>query len=282
MATTRSVLISGASTGIGRATALRLDRSGWRVFAGVRKEADGESLRSQGSERMTPVMLDVAQPRTIDGAHQEIQGAIGDGGLAGLVNNAGIALAGPVEFHALSDYRHAMEVNYFGHISVTQKFLPLVRAAKGRIVFTGSVGGRIANPFMSNYAGTKFALEALADALRLEVAPQGVGVSLIEPGAIRTPMIDGAPRTRDEIISALPPEGAALYHDRVIAAVNGFIELTKNAIDPDAVAKAIEHALTARRPKTRYLVGVDAKLNAFLAWLLSDRLLDVVKRRLAG
>jgi NAD(P)-dependent dehydrogenase (short-subunit alcohol dehydrogenase family) len=282
MADSRAVLISGASTGIGRATALRLDRAGWRVFAGVRKESDGASLRADGSARLRPVTLDVTQQHTIDGVHQELQGALGDQGLAGLVNNAGIGLGGPVEFLSLDTYREVMEVNYFGHIAMTQKFLPMVRRGGGRVVFTGSVGGKISNAFMSCYAGTKFALEALTDALRLEVAPHGVKVSLIEPGAIRTPMLARVEETKDELLDAIPPEGVPLYRDAARAALDGFIEFTKNAVDPDEVAKAIEHALTARRPKTRYLVGADAKLNAFLAWILSDRALDFAKRRMSA
>ncbi|MEJ2130582.1 MAG: SDR family NAD(P)-dependent oxidoreductase [Gammaproteobacteria bacterium] len=145
MTTTNAVLISGASTGIGRASALRLDRAGWRVFAGVRRAEDGETLKAEGTERLTPVILDVTQAQTIDGVHQELRAAVGHAGLAGLVNNAGIAIGGPVEVVSLDEYREAMEVNYFGHIAVTQKFLPMVRKARGRIVYTGSVGGKISN-----------------------------------------------------------------------------------------------------------------------------------------
>ena len=282
MADSRTVLISGASTGIGRATALRLDRAGWRVFAGVRKESDGASLRVDGSARLRPVMLDVTDLHTINGVHQELQGMLGDEGLAGLVNNAGVGVGGAVEFLSLDEYRNVMEVNYFGHIAVTQKFLPMVRSAGGRIVFTGSIGGKISNAFMSCYAGTKFALEALTDALRLEVAPHGVKVSLIEPGAIKTPMLANVEETKEELLDAIPPEGVPLYRDAARAALDGFIAFTKNAADPDEVAKVIEHALTARRPKTRYLVGADAKLNAFLAWILSDRMLDFAKRRMSA
>ena len=277
----RAVLISGASTGIGRATALRLDRAGWRVFAGVRKESDAESLRSDGSERLTPVTLDVTQQHTIEGVYQELQGTLGDQGLAGLVNNAGIGEGGPVEFTSLDEYRRVMDVNYFGHIAMTQKFLPMVRNSGGRVVFTGSVGGKLSNAFMSCYTGTKFALEALADSLRAEVAPHGVKVSLIEPGAIATPMLAGVEETKDELLDALPPEGVPLYADAARASIDGFIEFSKNAIDPDRVAKVIEHALSSRRPKTRYLVGADAKVGAFLAWALSDRMNDLVKRSMS-
>jgi NAD(P)-dependent dehydrogenase (short-subunit alcohol dehydrogenase family) len=278
MTTTNAVLISGASTGIGRASALRLDRAGWRVFAGVRRAEDGETLKAEGTERLTPVILDVTQAQTIDGVHQELRAAVGHAGLAGLVNNAGIAIGGPVEVVSLDEYREAMEVNYFGHIAVTQKFLPMVRKARGRIVYTGSVGGKISNPFMSCYTGTKFALEALVDSLRLEVEPHGVKVSLIEPGAIRTPMLDRVDSTKDEILASIPDQFAPLYRDAGKAAIEGFLELTKNALDPDVAARLIEHALTVRRPRTRYLVGADAKMNAFFAWLLSDRMLDRMKR----
>lgn len=281
MTDARGVLVSGASTGIGRACALRLDRAGWCVFAGVRKDSDGEALRASSSDRLTPVMLDVTEQHTIDAAHQHVQATMGDAGLAGLVNNAGIGTGGPVEFLPLETYRAVMEVNYFGHIAVTQKFLPMVRKAQGRIVFTSSIGGKISNPFMSVYTGSKHALEALADSLRLEVAPHGVHVSLIEPGAIKTPMLRRVEETRDEMLDAIPPHAAHLYREAGEALVDAFIDMARNALDPDAAAEVIERALTARRPKPRYLVGRDAKMNAFLAWILSDRMLDAAKRRLA-
>ena len=184
MATAKSVVITGASTGIGAACALHLDQWGWRVFAGVRKQGDAEALRAQGSARLTPVSLDVTDTVSISTAASAVAGAVGAAGLAGLVNNAGIVVPGPIELLPLSDLRRQLEINVVGQVAVTQAFLPLIRAGRGRIVNMGSIAGRMATPFTGAYGASKFALEALTDALRLELQPWGISVSIIEPGAV--------------------------------------------------------------------------------------------------
>ena len=168
-----AIVITGASTGIGAGCALRMDQRGYRVFAGVRREEDGERLRAMASDRLTPLMIDVTIQRSIDDAAAAVDAATGDHGLAGLVNNAGVAITGPVEYLSVDRYREQFEVNYFGQIAVTQAFLPAIRRAGGRIVTMGSIAGRASAPFLSPYAGTKHALEALTDSLRGELAPWG-------------------------------------------------------------------------------------------------------------
>ena len=184
-----AVVVTGASSGIGRATALHLDRQGYKVFAGVRKQADAESLEKEGSERLTPVTIDVAEQDSIEAAHMEVQDAVADRGLAGLVNNAGIATAGPVEHLPVDEFQKVIDVNLVGQYAVTQAFLPLLRRGDGTIVFITSIGGRVASPFFSPYNAAKFGLEGMADSLRRELKPwKGMDVVVVEPGSIATPI----------------------------------------------------------------------------------------------
>jgi NAD(P)-dependent dehydrogenase (short-subunit alcohol dehydrogenase family) len=272
--TTRAVLITGASTGIGAATAMRLDRAGWRVFAGVRKPADGDALRAQASGRLTPVIIDVTDPASIDAAAGEVARETGDAGLDGLVNNAGISVPGPVELLPLEDLRRQLEVNVVGQVAVTQAFMPLIRTARGRIVFISSIGGRFSTPFLGAYCASKYALEALADAMRLEMRPWRIHIALVEPGSIKTPFWDKGLSDAEVMEARLSPEDHARY-DQAIASVKAVArDFERRGIPPEAVAKAIEHALTSPRPKTRYLVGIDAKLQAALATWVPDRVTD--------
>ncbi len=215
-----AVLITGASTGIGAAAALRLDRAGFRVFAGVRKPADGEALRAQASARLTPIIIDVTDQASIDAAAAEVTQTIGGTGLAGLVNNAGISVAGPIELVPVDDLRRQLEVNVIGQVAVTQAFMPLIRAARGRVVFIGSIGGRMSTPFLGPYSASKFALEAIADAMRVEMRPWRIHVAIVEPGSIKTPFWDKGLSDAEVMERKLTPEGHALYDD-AIAAVQG-------------------------------------------------------------
>ncbi len=269
-----TVLITGASTGIGAAAALRLDRAGWRVFAGVRKPADGDALRARASDRLQPVLIDVTDQASIDAAAAEVTRAVGDAGLAGLVNNAGVSVPGPVELLPLDDLRRQLEVNVIGSVAVTQAFMPLVRAARGRVAFISSIGGRFSTPFLGAYCASKYALEALADAMRIEVRPWGIHVALVEPGSIQTPFWDKGLSDAEVMESRLTPEGHALYDDAIASVKSVARDFERRGIPPDAVAKAIEHALASPRPKTRYLVGGDARLQAALAAWLPDRVND--------
>lgn len=275
-----AVLITGASTGIGKATALRLDRLGFHVFAGVRRTEDGETLQREASERLRPVRIDVTEQRSIDEAAELI--AASGLALTGLVNNAGVGTGGPYEFLPIDTIRRQFEVNYFGHVAVTQAFIPALRHTQGRIVNMGSIAGLMAAPFVGPYSASKFALEAFTDSLRVELAPWQIGVSIVEPGVISTPIWEKATETISQLRSDLPEEALTLYSD-AIEAVEDWVERSeKTAIEADKVAQAVEHALTAKRPKARYLVGGDAKQQAFVTKWLPTRLRDWLVRRDLG
>jgi NAD(P)-dependent dehydrogenase (short-subunit alcohol dehydrogenase family) len=277
---TGAVLITGASTGIGAACALHLDRLGHRVFAGVRKPEDGEALRSRGSASITPVTLDVTKPEQIADAARLVEEATGVGGLGGLVNNAGIAITGPLEFVEVDRLRRQLEVNVIGQIEVTQAFLPLIRRGPGRVVNMGSLSGIFTPPFFGPYSASKHALEALTDALRQELAPWGVRVSIIEPGVIQTPIWEKGLEELDAVRGELPEHGRRLYAPFMDPALDRVMEDARHGIQPEKVAEAVAHAIRARRPKTRYLVGRDAQLTARLARLLPDRWQDPITRRM--
>ena len=277
MATTpKSVVITGASTGIGAACALHLDKLGLRVFAGVRRQTDAETLKTKASSRLVAIALDVADSLSVSTAASAVAGAVGDAGLDGLVNNAGVVVTGPVEFLPLPELRHQLEINVVGQVAVTQAFLPLIRAARGRIVNMGSIAGRLATPFSSAYGASKFALEALTDALRLELAPWGISVSIIEPGAVATPIWEKGMKNGAAMLAAAPPEALVLYGDALEAFKKTSEQAAKNAADPMDVARAVEHALTAAKPKTRYVVGRRARIGAAMALLVPDRMRDTM------
>ncbi|MGE5281268.1 MAG: SDR family NAD(P)-dependent oxidoreductase [Chloroflexota bacterium] len=276
----RSALVTGSSTGIGRATALRLDREGWRVFAGVRREEDAESLRTEASERLVPVTLDVTDSGQIAAAAEAVEETVGGSGLDGLVNNAGVAILGPLETIPLDDFRRQLEVNLTAQVAVSQALLPAIRRARGRVVFVSSIGGRMALPFGGPYHAAKFGLEAATDCLRQELRPWGIHVSAIEPGSIDTPIWERGERFADEISSRAPATQEELYGatiERFRAAVRRTAE---RGISPEKVAAAIARALTARRPRTRYVVGADARGQALAARFLPDRALDAAVRRI--
>jgi NAD(P)-dependent dehydrogenase (short-subunit alcohol dehydrogenase family) len=275
----RSVLITGTSTGIGRATALRLDGAGWQVFAGVRKEADAESLRHEASPKLVPVILDVTEPEQIAAAAAQVE-AESDGGLDGLVNNAGVAVPGPLETIPLDDLHHQLEVNLIAYVAVTQAMLPQIRRAGGRVVFLASIGGRVAFPFGGPYHASKFATEAVGDVFRQELRPWGIEVAIIEPGSIDTPIWERGQRKGEEI-EARSPKTSLLYGAAMEKFRKVIEDTAERGIPPEKVAKAIAHALESSRPKTRYLVGIDAKVQARIKPLIPTRLLDrIVARQL--
>jgi NAD(P)-dependent dehydrogenase (short-subunit alcohol dehydrogenase family) len=275
----RSVLVTGASTGIGRATALRLDASGWKVFAGVRKEEDAASLRAEASERLAPVTLDVTDAEQIAAA-AELIGRETDGGLDGLVNNAGVAVPGPLETIPLEDLRHQLEVNLVAYVAVTQEMLPEIRRAEGRIVFLSSIGGRIAFPFAGPYHASKFATEAIGDVFRQELRPWGLKVAIVEPGSIDTPIWERGQRKAEDV-EAKAPKTSQLYGAALDKFRKVIEDTAERGIPPEKVAKAIAHALESSRPKSRYLVGLDAQLQARLQPLIPTPLFDwIVARQL--
>jgi len=273
------VVVTGASTGIGRACVLHLDALGFEVFAGVRKEADGVDLRQSGSPRLVPVILDVTADETIRAAARLVSEQVGDAGIAGLVNNAGIALAGPLEFISLERLRRQLEVNLVGQLATTQAFLPALRRGGGRIVFTSSIHGRVALPLVGPYGASKHALEGMADSLRRELRPWGIKVSLLEPGTVATPIWAKGLADADEMFAALPREGVALYGGVLNTLREAISSMGSAGVAPEAVARVIEHALTARKPRTRYLIGREARIQAMLHRLLPDRTLDALIAR---
>ena len=276
-ASDRVAVVTGSSTGIGRACALALDRRGFTVFAGVRKQADADSLRAEASERLEPLTVDVTDADSIAGAAERVRDATG-GRLTGLVNNAGIVVPGPVEGVDLDELRRQLEVNVVGQVAVTQAFLPLIRAARGRVVLMSSVGGRNALPQLSPYHASKFAIEAIGDSLRQEMRPFGVEVSIIEPGAIATPFWGKGKAEAPKARAAMDPEVLALYSDELDAIERASERTEARGAPPSNVAEAVVEALTSRRPRTRYLVGTDAKIQARLGKLLPDRAMDRLVR----
>lgn len=264
-------LVTGASTGIGRETALLLARSGHTVFAGVRRAQDGESLVAEGAGDVRPVILDVTKPKEIAAAAVLIAK---NGRLDGLVNNAGMASAAPLEFIPIEEFRRQIEVNLTGQLAVTQAVLPLLRASSGRIVNVTSIGGLIAGQMLGPYNASKFALEALTHVLRQELAPWGIRAIAIEPGQIATPIWSTAAKNSDRVMAELDPQVLELYGKRIAGAQAMAKNAAANGLDPVKVAEVIQTALTAKNPRTRYPVGTDAKIGSALLARLPDRLRD--------
>ena len=282
----RAVLITGASTGIGRATALDLAAAGFRVFAGIRKPEDGEALQRDASGSLEPVTLDVTDGGQIEAAaarvEQVVESELAGTGLAGLVNNAGVAVPSPLEVQPIEDFRRQLEINLTGQLAVTQAFLPLLRKAKGRLVFVSSIGGRVALPFTGAYHASKFGLEAIGDSLRRELRPWGIEVSLVEPGAVTTPLWERGEREGDELIAGFSEQARELYGDKLERYRLMVRKIAADGVTPEQAAKVIVEALTADKPKTRYLVGRDAKIQARVAKLIPDRLMDGLISREMG
>jgi len=273
-----AVLVTGASSGIGEACARRLTNAGFQVFAGVRKPQDGERLRG-AIPGVTPVILDVTDQAAIASAVRDVGEAVGARGLAGLVNNAGIAVPAPLEYQPLDDFRRQIEVNLIGQVAVTQAFIPLLRTARGRIVNVSSIGGRVAVPLLGAYAASKFALEGFSDVLRRELRPWGIRVAVMEPGTIATPIWDKGIASGDELNATMPAEAQQAYGKLIAFVREASVAGARDGLPPDAVAKDVEHALTARKPRTRYLVGREAKSRGILASLVPDRVLDAAIAR---
>jgi len=270
----RCVLVTGTSTGIGEATALRLARGGWRVLAGVRTIADAERLRAAAGDRLEPVTIDITEPATIAAAAD----GLGGEPLHGLVNNAGTAFAMPLEFIPLDELRRQLEVNLVGQVAVTQALLANLRSAQGRVVNVGSIAGRSSLPFLGAYAASKHALEAVTDALRVELQPFGITVTVVEPGTIATAIWQKSGERFQHIAAEMPAELSELYGERLAAFREAAAAAGRRAEPADDVAIVVERALTTKRPKARYLVGRDARRRA-LVERLPTRLRDSVYQR---
>ncbi|WP_327586450.1 SDR family oxidoreductase [Nonomuraea sp. NBC_00507] len=268
----KTVLVTGASTGIGRATALLLAREGFTVYAGVRKEADGQAL----GPTVTPITLDVTDPGQIAEAVRTI------GRLDALVNNAGIGVTGPLEFVSLDALRLQYEVNVFGQMAVTQAMLPKLRASKGRVVTVGSVGSWITLPFGGPLCSSKHAIRSLNDALRMEVKPWGIRAVLIEPGSIHTAAVDKLEGEVEPRLAAIGEEGRRLYGAAYQTMVTSGLKEERSGSSPDVVARAVLHALTARKPRSRYPVGKKSRLMSTLGRILPQYTLDALRLRALG
>jgi NAD(P)-dependent dehydrogenase (short-subunit alcohol dehydrogenase family) len=272
-----TVVVTGASTGIGEATVLHLKTLGFDAVGAVRKDEDAERLEARG---IRTVRIDVTDAGQIAAARD----ALGDIALAGLVNNAGIAVAAPLEFLPMDRLRQQLEINLVGQAAVTQAFLPALRRARGRIVNVSSIGGRVGLPLVGAYNASKFGLEGLSDSLRRELRPLGVDVILIEPGGVKTPIWQKSEQLADDMLEDVPPEAERLYGRLIEAVRTGTQRIARETgIEPREVAEVIGKALTASRPRTRYLVGTDAKLRARMAKVLPDRVMDrMIGRALRG
>lgn len=261
--------MTGASTGIGAATAHELAGRGFHVLAGVRRDEDADALRAP---RIEPVILDITRPGHIAALADRVGAQAGP--LRALVNNAGISVNAPIEALPLDEWRRLFEVNLFGHVAVTQALLPALLRDSGRVVNISSVGGKVAMATFGPYAGTKFALEAVSDALRRELAPQGVQVVVVEPGGVRTEMGDRGIATTSRLAAAMSPDHQDRYGPLVQAVIALTAAGTGSGKSADGVARVIAKAVTTRKPRTRYAVGRDAAVLTRLARVLPDRMLD--------
>lgn len=272
---TKSVVVTGASTGIGQAVAAALVAAGWRVWGTVRREEDARGLRDEHGDAVTPLLMDVTDEAAVRAAGETVRAA---GPLHGLVNNAGVALSSPLEHLPVDVFRRQLEVNLVGQLLVTQELLPALRQARdrggdARVVMVGSIGGRIAGPMLGPYHASKFGLVGLTDSLRAELAPFGIRVVLIEPGGVATPIWERGGAAADDLLRRLPAVAAERYARQIATARKMATRQAEQGLPPETAARVILAALTARNPRPRQLVGRDAKLMAMAARLLPSRVL---------
>ncbi|MGV0654649.1 SDR family oxidoreductase [Mycolicibacterium thermoresistibile] len=275
-----TVLVTGAARGIGRSIVTQLADSGWDVVAGVRTEQDAENIVALNPARITSVLLDVTEADHIAALDRSL-----DGRLDAVINNAGVVVPGPLETVSPQDLRRQFDVNVIGHLAVTQAVLPRLRDSRGRIVFISSLNGRISVPLMGAYCASKFALEAVADALRMELAPWHIPVIVIQPTQTDTDMVRGADVMVEQTAAAMRPEHRDLYA-RHIGGMRKFIrQFHPSAVPADNVAAAVVNALTVRRPRSRYIVGIThqfPRLQAIILPNLPPAARDPLLRRLGS
>lgn len=275
------VLVTGASSGIGRATALRLAARGCHVYAGIRRPADGAALAKAADGELTPLLLDITDPAQIAAATEAIGGHVGDTGLAAMVNNAGIGVFGPLELIGIDQFRRQLDVNVTGQLAVTQAVLPMLRRARGRVVMIGSIGTRFTPPFIGPLAASKSTLVTLSTALRQELAPFDIRVVVVEPGSIRSEAVGKLDDDARRVLSQASPAGQALYQDAFLNLVSFFSALHHKGSPPEEVARAVDRALTSRRPRASYLAGKNARRMAFAAAVLPPLVQDALRCKLA-
>jgi NAD(P)-dependent dehydrogenase (short-subunit alcohol dehydrogenase family) len=277
-----AVVITGTSSGIGRACAIGLADAGFHVFAGVRKDADGEALRDSTRGALTPIFVDVTDAAAVQAAAEEVARAVGGDGIAGLVNNAGIGVTWPMEAIPSDLLRVQYDINVFGQVTVIQAFMPLLRLAAGRIINIGSIGDRLTMPFGGALTSSKWALASITEALRLELRPWGIHVVLIEPASIHTEAVDKMQADADRTLAQLDEIQRQRYADAYRSMTRSALARERTGSSPDVVATSVIHALTTKKPKTRYLVGKHARALAFIARWAPDPLFDQIRVRLFG
>jgi NAD(P)-dependent dehydrogenase (short-subunit alcohol dehydrogenase family) len=268
----KSVVITGSSTGIGRACALMLDR----------KDADGDALRSAASESLTPVRVDVTDAASIQAMAEHVTAEVGGAGLHGLVNNAGTTLPCPIEYLPIEDFRRQLEVNLVGPLAVTQALLPLLRHGQGRVVNVTSGAGKAGVPLMAPYVSAKHGLEGLSDVMRLEFRQLGIQVAVIEPGFVGSQMGGKLKRDTEATVSSLPDEGRRRYGPALEKVAEEIGQQAATGSPPEVIAESVLHALTSKKPRTRYPSGAGAKRLLFMRRILPDRQFDRIILRAAG
>ena len=277
------VLVTGTSSGIGKATALELDRLGFCVYAGVRRESNAAELREVASTNLQPVMLDVTIPEQVEAVVQQLTQTHGETGIYALVNVAGIADFGPIEPFSIERLKTIFDVNFFSTVALTQKVIPLLRKSEGRIVNVGSVGGHTTIPYGFSVCSSKHALESLTSGLRMELAPWGIDVIAVDPSSIATPaaskMVEQAKGTIEKTFS---DQDKAHYEKGVVQMAESMHKQEMAGMPPEGVGKVIGKALTAKRPKARYPVGPHAKMIVLMSGILPDRLFDKLKLKMVG
>jgi NAD(P)-dependent dehydrogenase (short-subunit alcohol dehydrogenase family) len=277
-----SVLITGCSTGIGYACALDLAARGWRVFAGVRNREDGQRIVEHLAGKVKPVLLDVTDPALIQAAVEQLDAALGQSGLDGLVNNAGIVVAGPLELLPTEAFRRQLEVNVLGTHAVTRALLPLLRRATGRIVLMGSISGRVTPPQYGAYAASKHALEAMADAWRVELRPWKLSVSIVQPDNVDTPIWNKLDQSIKDLENRGESAMAAMYQRQMQRVRQSGLKMGRTGMPVAHVVRAVHHALTARWPRARYPVGLRTRLAFWGQSNLPAWIMDRFLRRAVG
>ena len=276
MSSMRWVLVTGASSGVGRATALLLSQSGFQVLGVVRNEADANELRQQDPQHIHPVLIELRDQDSIREATEFAARKTGEDGLSGLVNCAAMLHCGPLEYFPRDLWFEQYDVNLFGPMALTRELLPLLRRASGRIVNIGAVGGGIALPFYGAIASSKIGFEAVNDCLRRELHPFGIHVSIIEPGGIATPANKKMRDSVTRFLQDLEPKGKERYGEAMEAFSQWAYDMHQHNLKPEKVAAAVLKALEARRPRTRYRLGWDSKSSALIMKLLPDRVFDKI------
>ncbi len=278
----RSALITGCSTGIGQACALDLAARGWRVFAGVRRPEDGQRLADRATGDLRSVVLDVTDGAMIGEVARRLQTLLAETGLTGLVNNAGIVVPGPLELLPTDEFRRQLEVNVLGTHAVTQAMLPLLRRAAGRIVLMGSISGRVAPPQYGAYAASKHALEAMADALRVELRPWRVFVSIVQPDNVSTPIWHKLDASVLKLQNQSDPAAAEMYERQMQRIRENGLKMGSTGMPTSRVVRAVWHALSSRHPKARYPVGLRTRLAIWGAANLPPWMMDRFLSRAVG